>query len=149
MTGFGTYPVIHKKSNMWLQLGPLLQKCRHITRLIIQNAFYFMKDRCRNVHLSMGIILIMNKMRMVFKWTRIRDKQLRIIDRSGYNRKCAANWGVSVRERAERRRGLLAAERNHLEFPVRVNRPLLCQEDRWTKRVDCSSAPSELKEIRR
>ena len=49
MTRFGTYPVIHMQSNtvIWLMLGPLLQDCIFITRLMIQNAFYFMKDRCR------------------------------------------------------------------------------------------------------
>ena len=59
-------------------------------------------------------------------------------------RKCAANWSVPVRDRAERGRGLLAGKRNHSKFPVRVNSPLLCQEDRWANWVDSSSAFSEL-----
>ena len=57
------------------------------------------------------------------------------MDSSGYNRKCAANWGVPVRDRAEIG-GLLAGKRNRSKFRVRANRPFLCQKGRWANKVD-------------
>ena len=69
VTMFGTCPVTTCSQLIWLRLGPLLQECKRITRLTIQSAFYFMKDECRkriSVN-AMDIILIMNKIRKIFK----------------------------------------------------------------------------------
>ena len=46
MTGFGMYSIIYMQSSHLVKVRPLLQECRHITRLLMQNAFYLMKDGC-------------------------------------------------------------------------------------------------------
>ena len=45
MTRFGTYPVIHMQSTDMVNVSTAITG--RITRLMIQNAFYFMQDGCR------------------------------------------------------------------------------------------------------
>ena len=77
-----------------------------------------------------GFLLIVGSMKIKLFY------ELRVIDSSGFNKKCAANWGVPVRDSRKRGGGGDCLEKKITKFPVRVNRPLLCQEDRWAYRVD-------------
>ena len=58
------------------------------------------------------------------------------MDSSNCNRKCTANWGVPIRDRAERGEWVSYWLEKKSKFSVRMNRPFLCQKDRWANRVD-------------
>ena len=47
MTRFGTYAVIYMQSTDMVKVSTVIDGMQTITRLMIQNAFYFMKDGCR------------------------------------------------------------------------------------------------------
>ena len=68
ITSFRTYPLIHMQSTNMVKVRTAIMQT-YYTTFMIQNSLYFMKTDAENVCLSVGIILITNriKMRIIFK----------------------------------------------------------------------------------
>ena len=63
------YPIIRMQSTNMVKVRTAVTSMQTYYKTYDPNSFYFVKDGCRNVYLSMGIILKMNKMKMkiIFK----------------------------------------------------------------------------------
>ena len=67
-----TYPIIHIQS---IKMAKVRIAVQTYHKVYDPKCFLFHKRHAENVYLSVVIILIINKMRTIFKPTRIRDKQ--------------------------------------------------------------------------